>query len=264
MSTALSEQEILRRKSLQELRDLGINPYPAEAFNVTAFAQDIKDNFEKNPNTYKSVVLAGRIMTRRIMGSASFAELQDSTGRIQVYIKRDDICANEDKTLYNTISKKLLDIRDYIGVKGYVFLTQTGEISVHVQELTILSKSLKPLPIVQRDEEGNIHDGFTDPELRYRQRYVDLTVNPEYKQIFINRSKVISSMREYFNSEGWMEVETPILQPVHGGAAAKPFTTHHNTLDMPLYLRIANALYLKRLIVAGFDGVYEFGKMFRN
>ncbi len=264
MSIALSEQEILRRESLQQLRDLGINPYPAEAFNVTAFAQDIQENFEKNPDTYKNVVLAGRIMTRRIMGSASFAELQDSTGRIQVYLKRDDICPDEDKTLYNTVFKKLLDIGDYIGVKGYVFLTQTGEISVHVQELTILSKSLKPLPIVKRDDEGNIHDGFTDPELRYRQRYVDLTVNPEYKQIFLKRSKVISSMRDYFNSEGWIEVETPILQPVHGGAAARPFTTHHNTLDMPLYLRIANELYLKRLIVAGFDGVYEFGKMFRN
>src|ERR1700712_2727655 len=263
MST-LSEQEILRRESLQQLRALGINPYPAEAFNVTAFAQDITDNFEKRPDTYQNVVLAGRIMTRRIMGSASFAELQDSTGRIQIYLKRDDICPDEDKTLYNTVFKKLLDIGDYIGVKGYVFLTQTGEISVHVQELVLLSKALKPLPVVKREEDGTIHDGFTDSELRYRQRYVDLTVNPEFKQIFINRSKVISSMRDYFNSEGWMEVETPILQPVHGGAAARPFTTHHNTLDMPLFLRIANELYLKRLIVAGFDGVYEFGKMFRN
>lgn len=264
MSIALSEQEILRRESLQALRDLGINPYPAEAFNVTAFAQDITENFNTDPETYQHVTLAGRIMTRRIMGSASFAELQDSTGRIQIYLKRDDICPGEDKTLYNTVFKKLLDIGDYIGVKGYVFLTQTGEISVHVQELFVLSKSLKPLPVVKRDEEGNIHDGFTDPEQRYRQRYVDLTVNPGFKQIFINRSKVISSMREYFNSEGWMEVETPILQPVHGGAAARPFATHHNTLDMPLFLRIANELYLKRLIVAGFDGVYEFGKMFRN
>jgi lysyl-tRNA synthetase class 2 len=264
MSIALSEQEILRRESLQQLRDLGINPYPAEAFNVTAFAKDIVENFEKNPDTYKQVILAGRIMSRRIMGSASFAELQDSTGRIQIYLKRDDICPGEDKTLYNTVFKKLLDLGDYVGVKGYVFLTQTGEISVHVQELTVLSKSLKPLPVVRRDEEGNIFDAFTDPEQRYRQRYVDLTVNPDFKQIFINRSKVISSMREYFNSEGWMEVETPILQPVHGGAAARPFATHHNTLDMPLFLRIANELYLKRLIVAGFDGVYEFGKMFRN
>ncbi|MDB5140038.1 MAG: Lysine--tRNA ligase [Mucilaginibacter sp.] len=264
MSIALSEQEILRRESLQQLRALGINPYPAEEYPVTAFAQDIADNFERFPDTYKNVTLAGRIMTRRIMGSASFAELQDSTGRIQVYLKRDDICAGEDKTLYNTVFKKLLDIGDYIGVKGFVFLTQTGEISVHVQEMVLLSKSLKPLPVVKRDEGGNIHDAFTDPEMRYRQRYVDLTVNPEYKQIFIKRSKVISSMRDYFNSQGWLEVETPILQPVHGGAAARPFSTHHNTLDMPLFLRIANELYLKRLIVAGFDGVYEFGKMFRN
>src|SRR5471030_418477 len=264
MSIALSEQEILRRESLQQLRDLGINPYPAEAFDVTAFAQEIADNFESNPDTYKHVVLAGRIMSRRIMGSASFAELQDSTGRVQIYLKRDDICPGEDKTLYNTVFKKLLDLGDYVGIKGYVFLTQTGEISVHVQELKLLSKSLKPLPVVRRDDEGNIYDAFTDPELRYRQRYVDLTVNPEYKQIFIKRSKVISSMRDYFNKQGWMEVETPILQPVHGGAAARPFTTHHNTLDMQLFLRIANELYLKRLIVAGFDGVYEFGKMFRN
>jgi lysyl-tRNA synthetase, class II len=264
MSIALSEQEILRRESLQQLRALGINPYPAEEYKVTAFAHDITDNFEQFPDTFKNVTLAGRIMTRRIMGSASFAELQDSTGRIQIYLKRDDICPGEDKTLYNTVFKKLLDIGDYIGVKGYAFLTQTGEISVHVQEMTILSKSLKPLPVVKRDEEGQIHDAFTDPELRYRQRYVDLTVNPEYKQIFIKRSKVISSMRDYFNKQGWLEVETPILQPVHGGAAARPFTTHHNTLDMQLFLRIANELYLKRLIVAGFDGVYEFGKMFRN
>ncbi|TWI96296.1 lysyl-tRNA synthetase class II [Mucilaginibacter frigoritolerans] len=264
MSIALSEQEILRRESLQQLRALGINPYPAEEYKVTAFAQDINDNFEKFPDNYKQVTLAGRIMTRRIMGSASFAELQDSTGRIQIYIKRDDICPDEDKTLYNTVFKKLLDIGDYIGVKGYAFITQTGEISVHVQEMTVLSKSLKPLPVVKREEDGTIHDAFTDPELRYRQRYVDLTVNPEFKQIFIKRTKVISSMRDYFNKQGWLEVETPILQPVHGGAAARPFATHHNTLDMPLFLRIANELYLKRLIVAGFDGVYEFGKMFRN
>ncbi|WP_158826335.1 lysine--tRNA ligase [Mucilaginibacter lacusdianchii] len=261
---ALSEQEILRRESLQQLRALGINPYPAEAYPVNAWAQDIIQNFNTDPEKYKEVTLAGRIMTRRIMGNASFAEIQDTTGRIQVYIKRDEICPGEDKTLYNTVFKKLLDIGDYVGVKGYVFLTQTGEISIHVQELNILSKSLKPLPVVKRDDDGNIYDGFTDPELRYRQRYVDLTVNPEYKQIFINRSKVISTMRNYFNEQGWMEVETPILQSVHGGAAARPFNTHHNTLDMPLYLRIANELYLKRLIVAGFDGVYEFGKMFRN
>jgi lysyl-tRNA synthetase class 2 len=264
MSIALSEQEILRRESLQQLRALGIDPYPAAEYKVDAWAQDIADNFNRFPDHYKSVTMAGRIMSRRIMGSASFAELQDSTGRIQVYLKRDDICPGEDKALYNTVFKKLLDIGDYVGVKGFVFITQTGEISVHVQELTILSKSLKPLPVVKRDEEGNVHDAFTDPEQRYRQRYVDLTVNPSYKQIFINRSKVISTMREYFNKQGWMEVETPILQPVHGGAAARPFVTHHNTLDMPLFLRIANELYLKRLIVAGFDGVYEFGKMFRN
>ena len=264
MSIALSEQETIRRESLQQLRALGIDPYPAEEYKVTAFAQDIADNFNSAPDKYKQVTIAGRIMMRRIMGSASFFEIQDSTGRMQVYIKRDDICPEEDKTLYNTVFKKLLDIGDYVGVKGFVFTTQTGEISVHTEELTILAKSLKPLPVVKRDEDGNIHDGFTDPEMRYRQRYVDLTVNPDFKQIFIKRSKVISAMRDFFNQQGWMEVETPILQAIHGGAAARPFNTHHNTLDMPLYLRIANELYLKRLIVAGFDGVYEFGKMFRN
>jgi len=264
MSIALSEQEIIRRESLKQLRALGIDPYPAEEYKVTAFAQDIADNFNSAPDKYKHITVAGRIMTRRIMGSASFFEIQDSTGRMQVYIKRDDICPDEDKTLYNIVFKKLLDIGDYVGVKGYVFTTQTGEISVHTEELTILAKSLKPLPVVKRDEDGNIHDGFTDPEMRYRQRYVDLTVNPDFKQIFIKRSKVISAMRNFFNEQGWMEVETPILQAIHGGAAARPFNTHHNTLDMPLYLRIANELYLKRLIVAGFDGVYEFGKMFRN
>ncbi|QQL50630.1 lysine--tRNA ligase [Mucilaginibacter ginkgonis] len=261
---ALSEQEIIRRESLQQLRGLGIEPYPAEAYAVNAWAKDIKDNFNSKPDAYQQVQIAGRIMMRRIMGNASFFELQDSTGRVQVYIKRDDICPGDDKTLYNTVFKKLLDIGDYVGVKGFVFLTQTGEISVHTQELSVLAKSLKPLPVVKRDEDGNIYDGFTDPELRYRQRYVDLTVNPDFKEIFIKRTKVISAMRDYFNEQGWFEVETPILQAVHGGAAARPFNTHHNTLDMPLYLRIANELYLKRLIVAGFDGVYEFGKMFRN
>ncbi|HXH99350.1 MAG TPA: lysine--tRNA ligase [Sphingobacteriaceae bacterium] len=264
MSTGLSEQEIQRRQSLVELRKLGINPYPAEAFDINVTAEDIKSNYKQDNTLYQNISFAGRIMTRRIMGNASFAELQDSTGRIQVYIKRDDICPGEDKTLYNTVFKKLLDIGDFIGIKGYVFTTQTGEISIHVSELKILSKSLKPLPVVKRDDEGNIHDGFTDPEMRYRQRYVDLTVNPEFKHIFLNRAKVINTMRNYFDSQGWIEVETPILQPVHGGAAARPFKTHHNTLDMQLYLRIANELYLKRLIVAGFDGVYEFGKMFRN
>ncbi|SMD03666.1 lysine--tRNA ligase [Pedobacter africanus] len=264
MSTGLSELEVLRRNSLNQLRELGINPYPAEAFEITANAADILANYERDKTAYKNISIAGRIMSRRIMGSASFVELQDSTGRIQVYLKRDDLCPGEDKTLYNTVFKKLMDLGDFIGVKGYVFTTQTGEISLHVTELTLLSKSLKPLPIVKRDEEGNIYDGFTDPEMRYRQRYVDLTVNPHFKQIFMNRSKVINTMRGYFDDQGWMEVETPILQPIHGGAAARPFATHHNTLDMPLYLRIANELYLKRLIVAGFDGVYEFGKMFRN
>lgn len=264
MSTGLSELEVLRRNSLNQLRELGINPYPAEAFEITANAADILANYERDKTAYKNISIAGRIMSRRIMGSASFVELQDSTGRIQVYLKRDDLCPDEDKTMYNTVFKKLMDLGDFIGVKGYVFTTQTGEISLHVTELTLLSKSLKPLPIVKRDEEGNIYDGFTDPEMRYRQRYVDLTVNPHFKQIFMNRSKVINTMRGYFDDQGWMEVETPILQPIHGGAAARPFATHHNTLDMPLYLRIANELYLKRLIVAGFDGVYEFGKMFRN
>ncbi|MBC7745200.1 MAG: lysine--tRNA ligase [Flavobacterium sp.] len=264
MSIGLSEQELLRRDALKELRNLGINPYPAEVFNVNVTAIDIIKNFELDEASYRNISFAGRIMGRRIMGSASFVELQDSTGRIQAYVNRDEICPTEDKTLYNTVFKKLLDIGDFLGVTGYIFKTKTGEISIHVSEMKILSKSLKPLPIVKRDENGRIYDGFTDPEMRYRQRYVDLTVNPEYKTIFKNRSKVISTMRNYFNDQGWLEVETPILQPVHGGAAARPFKTHHNTLDMSLYLRIANELYLKRLIVAGFDGVYEFGKMFRN
>lgn len=264
MSIGLSEQELLRRESLKQLRELGIEPYPAEAFEINANAADILANYEKDKTAYKTISIAGRIMGRNIMGAASFAELQDATGRIQIYLKRDELCPTEDKTLYNTVFKKLLDIGDFVGVEGYVFTTQTGEISIHVKKLTVLSKSLRPLPIVKRDDEGNVYDGFTNPELRYRMRYVDLTVNPDYKQIFINRSKVINTMRNYFDGQGWMEVETPILQAVHGGAAARPFATHHNTLDMPLFLRIANELYLKRLIVAGFDGVYEFGKMFRN
>ncbi|HMI05586.1 MAG TPA: lysine--tRNA ligase [Pedobacter sp.] len=264
MSTGLSELELLRRNSLNQLRELGIDPYPAEAFDINANAADILANYDRDKTAYKNISIAGRIMSRRIMGSASFVELQDSTGRLQIYLKRDDLCPHEDKTLYNTVFKKLLDLGDFIGVKGYMFTTQTGEISLHVTDLKVLAKSLRPLPVVRRDEEGNIYDAFTDPELRYRQRYVDLTVNPGFKQIFINRSKVINTMRNYFDEQGWMEVETPILQPIHGGAAARPFATHHNTLDMPLYLRIANELYLKRLIVAGFDGVYEFGKMFRN
>ncbi len=264
MSTGLSDQELLRRESLKQLRLLGINPYPADAYEINANAADILANYEKDKTAYKTISLAGRIMGRNIMGAASFAELQDATGRIQVYLKRDELCPTDDKTLYNIVFKKLLDIGDFIGIEGYVFTTQTGEISIHVTKFTVLAKSLRPLPIVKRDDDGNVYDGFTNPELRYRMRYVDLTVNPAYKQIFINRSKVINTMRNYFNNQGWMEVETPILQAIHGGAAARPFQTHHNSLDMPLFLRIANELYLKRLIVAGFDGVYEFGKMFRN
>ncbi|SFN81420.1 lysyl-tRNA synthetase, class II [Algoriphagus ornithinivorans] len=260
----LSEQEIERRKDREELMQLGINPYPAEAFSINVTSEDIHKNYENHKTDYKDISIAGRLMTKRIMGSASFAEIQDSTGRLQIYVRRDDICPGEDKTLYNSVFKKLLGIGDFIGVKGYIFTTQTGEISLHVTELKVLSKSVKPLPVVKRDEEGNVYDGFTDPEMRYRQRYVDLTVNPEVKQTFITRSKIISTMRRYFDDHGWLEVETPILQAVHGGAAARPFQTHHNTLDMPLFLRIANELYLKRLIVGGFDGVYEFGKMFRN
>lgn len=260
----LSEQEIERRRDREELMKLGLNPYPAEAFPINVTAEDIHQNYENRKNDYKSISIAGRLMSRRIMGSASFAEIQDSTGRLQIYVRRDDICPEDDKTLYNSVFKKLLGIGDFIGVKGYIFTTQTGEISLHVTELKVLSKAVKPLPVVKRDEEGNIYDGFTDPELRYRQRYVDLTVNPEVKKTFVTRSKIISTMRRYFDDHGWLEVETPILQAVHGGAAARPFQTHHNTLDMPLFLRIANELYLKRLIVGGFDGVYEFGKMFRN
>jgi lysyl-tRNA synthetase class 2 len=260
----LSEQELERRKDREELMALGINPYPAESFPINVTAEDIHRNYENRKTDYKDITIAGRLMSRRIMGSASFAEIQDSTGILQIYVRRDDICQGEDKTLYNTVFKKLLGLGDFVGVKGYIFTTQTGEISLHVTDLKILSKSVKPLPVVKRDEEGNVYDGFTDPELRYRQRYVDLTVNPEIKQTFITRSKIISNMRRYFDDHGWLEVETPILQAVHGGAAARPFSTHHNTLDMPLFLRIANELYLKRLIVGGFEGVYEFGKMFRN
>lgn len=260
----LSEQEIIRRQSREELMKMGIDPYPSAPFESNVSAEDIHQNYEKRKTDYKNIAIAGRLMSRRIMGSASFAEIQDATGRVQIYIRRDDICPGEDKTFYNTVFKKHLDIGDFIGIKGYVFTTQTGEISIHVTELKILSKSLKPLPVVKRDEEGKVYDGFTDPELRYRQRYVDLTVNPELKKIFITRSRLITQMRNFFDNNGWLEVETPILQPIHGGAAARPFKTHHNTLDMPLYLRIANELYLKRLIVGGFDGVYEFGKMFRN
>lgn len=260
----LSEQEILRRNKREELMKMGIDPYPAEQFEVNVTAHEIQTYYEVNKLDYKDISIAGRLMGFRIMGSAAFAELQDATGRIQLYFRRDDLCPDEDKTLYNTVFKKLLDIGDIIGAKGFVFTTQTGEISIHVTSFKLLTKSLRPIPIVKRDEEGKVHDGFTDPEQRYRMRYVDLIVNPEVKEIFIKRAKVISTMRRIFDDKGWLEVETPILQPIHGGATARPFKTHHNTLDMPLYMRIANELYLKRLIVGGFDGVYEFGKMFRN
>jgi lysyl-tRNA synthetase class 2 len=264
----LSEQELIRRQSLQELLKLGINPYPADLFEVNASAADILHNYPNQKIDYKNISIAGRIMSRRIMGNASFAELQDETGRIQLYFRRDDICPGEDKTMYNTVFKKLLDIGDIIGVHGFVFTTQTGEISIHVNSFKILSKSLKPLPIVKetQDEQGNIvlHDAFTDPEQRYRMRYVDLVVNPQVRDAFVKRTKLVNSMREYLNNKGYLEVETPILQPLYGGAAARPFKTHHNTLDMTLYLRIANELYLKRLIVGGFNGVYEFSKDFRN
>ncbi|WP_017731189.1 lysine--tRNA ligase [Nafulsella turpanensis] len=264
----LSEQELRRREEMEALRELGINPYPSETFEVNVTAKDIETNYEKRKTDYKNISIAGRIMSKRIMGSASFAELQDSTGRIQLYVRRDDICPDEDKTMYNTVFKKLLDIGDFIGVKGYVFTTQTGEISIHVTELKILSKSLRPLPIVKEreDEQGNVvrYDAFDDPEQRYRQRYVDMVVNPHVRETFRKRSQLVQSMRSYLNERGYLEVETPILQPLYGGAAARPFKTHHNTLDMTLYLRIANELYLKRLIVGGYDGVYEFAKDFRN
>ena len=257
----LSEQEQIRRESLDELRKLGINPYPAAEYKTNAFAQDILDNYSPEKNNFQEVCLAGRIMSRRIMGNASFAELMDSSGRIQIYIRRDDVCPGEDKTMYNTVFKHLLDIGDIIGVKGHVFITQMGETTVHVDEFTILSKSIHPLPIV-KEKDGILFDAVTDPEMRYRQRYVDLIVNPQVRDVFRKRTQIIQSMRELFNSRGYLEVETPILQPIPGGATARPFITHHNALDIPLYLRIANELYLKRLIVGGFEGVYEFAKGF--
>ena len=256
----LSEQEIQRRETLNKLRAMGIDPYPAALYPVTDYAQAIKDTFEEG----KKVTLAGRLMSQRVMGKASFAEILDSSGRIQVYFNRDEICPGEDKTKYNEVFKKLLDLGDFIGVKGEVFKTQVGETSVNVKEFTLLSKSLKPLPLPKTDAEGKVYDAFTDPELRYRQRYVDLVVNPQVKDIFVKRTKLFSSMRQFFNDAGYMEVETPILQSIPGGAAARPFVTHHNALDIPLYMRIANELYLKRLIVGGFEGVYEFSKNFRN
>ena len=259
---ALSEQEILRREALTELRTLGIEPYPANEYVVTANSKEILSDFEKFEG--KEVVLAGRLMGKRIMGKASFAELKDSEGRIQVYISRDDISDDDEKTMYNVVFKKLLDIGDFIGVRGTVFKTQVGEISVHVYGLTVLAKALKPLPIVKIDADGKAHDAFSDPEQRYRRRYVDLTVNDHVKETFVKRTKLFNAMRSFFNEKGYLEVETPVLQPIPGGAAARPFITHHNSLDIPLYMRIANELYLKRLIVGGFDGVYEFSKNFRN
>ena len=258
----LSEQEIVRRGSLDEMRRRGIDPYPAAEYPVTGYTDEIKETFADDA-PQREVSVAGRIMSRRIMGKASFMELQDSRGRIQVYISRDDLCPGEDKDLYNVVFKKLLDIGDFVGIEGYVFRTQTGEISIHARNLTVLSKSLRPLPIV-KFKDGVAYDAFDDPELRYRRRYVDLVVNDGVKEIFIKRNKVYNSMREYFNAAGYMEVETPILQSIPGGAAARPFITHHNALDIPLYLRIADELYLKRLIVGGFEGVYEFSKNFRN
>ena len=259
---ALSEQEILRREALTELRNLGIEPYPAAEFVTTAYSSEILNDFEKFEG--KEVVLAGRLMGKRIMGKASFAELKDAEGRIQIYVSRDDISNDEEKTMYNVVFKKLLDIGDFIGVRGTVFKTQVGEISVHIYGLTVLAKALKPLPVVKTDTDGKIHDAFADPEQRYRRRYVDLTVNDHVKDTFIKRTKLFNAMRTFFNDKGYLEVETPVLQPIPGGAAARPFMTHHNSLDIPLYMRIANELYLKRLIVGGFEGVYEFSKNFRN
>ncbi len=256
----LSEQEVVRREKLGRLRELNINPYPADLFPLNSNSKKIKQDFEEG----EKVVIAGRLMSRRIQGKASFAELQDSEGRIQVYFNRDEICTGEDKTLYNEVYKKLLDIGDFIGIEGELFTTQVGEKTVMVKDFKLLSKSLKPLPIPKVDAEGNTYDGFTDPEMRYRQRYADLVVNPHVKEVFVKRTKLFNAMRQFFNDAGYFEVETPILQPIAGGAAARPFITHHNALDIPLYMRIANELYLKRLIVGGFDGVYEFSKNFRN
>jgi len=259
----LSEQEIIRRNTLNELIRLGIDPYPTGVFQVNVTSREILDQFTEGSGLFQEICIAGRIMSRRIMGAAAFTVLQDATGRIQIYVKRDDICPGDDKGLYNTVFKKLLDIGDIIWVKGYVFITQMGEITIHVREFRLLAKALRPLPVVKEKDE-QLFDAFTDPEMRYRQRYVDLIVNPHIKDIFLKRTRLVNSMREFLNAKGYLEVETPVLQPLYGGASARPFKTHHNTLDMTLYLRIANELYLKRLIVGGFDGVYEFSKDFRN
>ena len=259
----ISEQEHIRRQALQELEKLGVDPYPAAEFPVDTTAREILSGYDDEKKNFQEVTLAGRIMSRRIMGAASFMVIQDYSGRIQVYLKRDDICPGEDKTLYNNVFKKLLDIGDIVGIKGFAFITKTGEISIHAKELVLLSKSLRVLPIV-KEKEGRLYDAFTDPEQRYRMRYVDLIVNTEVRETFVKRTKMVNVMREFFNSHGYLEVETPILQPIPGGANARPFVTHHNALDIPLYMRIANELYLKKLIVGGFPGVYEFSKDFRN
>ncbi len=259
----LSEQEQIRRNSLNELKKLGINPYPANLYEVNATSSDILEKFPTDQSLFQEVSIAGRIMSRRIMGAASFAELQDSFGRVQIYVKRDEICPDEDKTLYNTVWKRLLDIGDIVGVTGYVFITQMGEVSIHVKTLTVLSKSLRPLPIV-KEKDGVVYDAFTDTEQRYRMRYVDLIVNPQVRETFVKRAKIINTMRDFFNEQGYLEVETPVLQSIPGGAVARPFITHHNSLDIDLYLRIADELYLKRLIVGGYPGVYEFSRNFRN
>jgi lysyl-tRNA synthetase class 2 len=261
----LNEQEVIRRQALDTIRKMGIDPYPPEEVEITHSTQEIKKNFtDEESDKWKDVKLAGRFMSKRIIGKASFAEIQDQTGRIQLYFNRDEICPGEDKSLYNDLFKKLIDRGDYISVEGHVFRTQVGEISIHVEKFTLLSKSVKPLPIPKTDDQGNVYDAFTDPEQRYRQRYVDLTLNPKVRDTFVKRTKVVDTMRRAFNDAGYLEVETPILQPIPGGASARPFITHHNALDIPLYLRIANELYLKRLIVGGFEGVYEFAKDFRN
>jgi lysyl-tRNA synthetase class 2 len=264
MSHAPSEQEQIRRKALEDIQALGINPYPAERFPVNANSVDILENYERDKLGYKNISLAGRIMSVRDMGKACFAELQDAVGRIQIYVRRDDICPGEDKTVYDQLFKKLLHLGDLIGITGYVFTTKMGEITIHCTSLVLLAKTLRPLPVVKVDEDGKVHDAFTDPEQRYRMRYLDLIVNPEVRNTFVRRTQMMNSIRQFLNNKGYLEVETPVLQPIHGGATARPFKTHHNTLDMDLYLRIANELYLKRLIVGGFDGVYEFAKDFRN
>lgn len=265
---SLSEQEGQRRKSREEIIELGIDPYPPQSFETNTTTKEIKDNFDEKKKNFSDVTVAGRLMSRRVMGSASFAEIQDSSGKIQIYVRRDDICESDDKTLYNTIFKKKLDLGDIIGISGFVFKTQMGETSIHVKSLKVLSKSVRPLPVVKEttDEEGESkkHDQFSNQEMKYRRRYIDLIVNPESRDIFIKRSIVINEIRNILNENNFLEVETPILQPIYGGAAARPFKTYHNTLDIPLYLRIANELYLKRLIVGGFDGVFEFAKDFRN